>query len=431
MSETADVIVVGAGMAGLEAALAIRATGTHRVVVINGSVQSATTRWRTTTPPHYPDHGAHLRLGGRSLAWHGVVLPIEPWALDDWPAAVALELRNEWYEAVESDLEAWAGAPLHLPREADAALRERLTELTSISWQLVPCALRRGDETCRAYSPLDCWPMPAAEGILSGSVVEVLLENESVAGVRLACEDETVLAPAVLLAAGTLETTRLVAQARRRPDRAYPGLVDHLVEGFLVRIPRGTLPPGGFVRWPADADGRCALFARTRSAEDAVFLDVWTMGEQLPSAASNLRFEEASNGTWTGLIDVRLGPSDEEVLAVGRRRLTEVWGAVGAGAAPAWPRFMDGPRTFAQARDVAEATAGRPVPYAWPLGTVDHEGSTLPYGSELDDAGRVADVPGLWVTGPATFTRPGAANPSLTTLALARRSARSLTDAGA
>lgn len=425
---TADVVVVGAGMAGLEAALALHAAGAHRVVVVDGSTGGTAPRWRSTTPPHYPDAGAHLGVGGRSLAWHGVVLRLEPWALADWPRTVAAELWNEWYGAVERDLEAWAGRRLREAPSADVDLAARLGVLTGTTWDVVPRASRSCGDRRRTYTPLDRWPVDRHRPeVVSGAVSEVVVDGGRVVGVRLDRGAGAVSSPTVLLAAGTLETTRLAAQARGRPDQAYR-LADHLVEGLLAVLPPGVLPDEGLARWPADPGGRCTVFARTRRSGDLVLLDVWTMGEQLPSGASRVRFTGTEATPWTVLVDAGLDGADEAVLRAGRRRLAQVWAALDTGPGPSWSRFLDASRSFPEAvAAVAEPGDGGPVPYAWPLGTVDHEGSTLPHGPELDDAGRVRDVPGLWVTGPAAFPRPGAANPSLTTLALARRSARSLT----
>lgn len=427
-NRTADVVVVGAGMAGLEAAVALEARGAQRIVVVDGSTGRATPRWRCTTRPHYPDARAHLGVGGRSLAWHGVVLRLEPWALTDWPRAVADELQDQWYGAVERDLEVWAGRRLDEVPAADVDLAARLGVLTGTTWDVVPRASRSCGDRLRTYTPLDRWP----EGrhrpeLVSAAVGEVVVDGGQVVGVQLDRGGGTVSSPTVLLAAGALETTRLAAQARGRPDQAYR-LADHLVEGFLAVVPPGVLPDEGLARWPADPAGRCTVFARTRRRGDDVLFDVWTMGEQLPSGASRVRFTATEATPWTVLVDAGLDGADEEVLRAGRRRLVRVWSALDAGPSPSWPRFLDASRSFREAvAAVTGAADGRPVPYAWPLGTVDHEGSTLPHGSELDDAGRVRDVPGLWVTGPAAFPRPGAANPSLTTLALARRSACRLT----
>lgn len=426
MAYTADVVVVGAGMAGAEAAAEIAAHRSARVLVADGSKPPPALRWQTAPTPHYPDRQAHLGPGGRSLAWHGVVLRLEPWALAEWPPTVAGQLRSHWYPLVEHDLQVWSGHQLDHASATDAALVARLSQLTGVDWQPVPQAVRYDNHQRRSYTPMDRWrPRTGRPEMVSGTVTDVIVHGGRVTGVRLG-NNEILSTPTVLLAAGTLETTRLLARTRRRPRQAYP-LADHLVEGLLSRLPPGTLPEGGFARWPADPEGRCSIFARTHAHGDSVILDTWTMGEQLPKAASRMLIEP-SNPARPVQIQARLSPADEEVLAAGRNRLEHIWASIGTGRPPAWPPFLDNPRSFPQAMaEITEQATAGPVPYAWPLGTVDHESSTLPLGSELNDDGQAMDIPGLWVTGPAVFPRPGAANPSLTTLALARRTARLLT----
>lgn len=423
-TRSADVVVVGAGMAGLEAALALRSAGAGALVVVDGSVGGVPPP-RLSSGGRLPDLRMHRRAGGRSLAWHGVTIRLEPWALDAWPTSVARALRTEWYDAVEGDLEDWADAPLGLAREHDRELGDRLTGLTGASWQVVPRAVRADADGWRAYTPLDRWSSgPSREETVPGSVTEVVKAHGRVAGVRLAAGGETIRAGRVLLAAGALETTRLVAQLRGRTEQEYP-LVDHLVQGFLVHLPGGALPSPGFAMWPADEDTRCTVFARTRDSAEGTTLDVWMMGEQLPDGASRLRYPDAGEPPWEAVLDPRLGPADAAVLDAGRSRMDALWSALDRGEGPAWPAFLDKSHSFAEALAVG-AEHGRPLPYTWPLGTVHHEGSSLPYGSGVDEDGRVPEVPGLWVAGPAAFGRPGAANPSLTTLALARRTARLL-----
>lgn len=138
-----DAVVVGGGMAGLEAAVELRRLGLDIVVVDGATEGSPPTRWRSTRPPHYPPMATqHLRLGGRSLAWHGVVLRIEDWALREWPPALVAALDRDWYPSIEADLEAWMGCSLNRPRDLDDELGSRLRELTDVEWSLVPRAVR-------------------------------------------------------------------------------------------------------------------------------------------------------------------------------------------------------------------------------------------------------------------------------------------------
>lgn len=426
-----DILVVGGGMAGLEAAAELRSLGVGTLVIDGTAPGAGRSGWRSATPPHYPAMATqHLRLGGRSLAWHGVVLRIEEWALADWPAVVADSLRSDWYPAIERDLEAWRGEPLGRGLDADDELASALGSLTGRSWAAVPRAVRPGPDGPRAYTPLDRWSQDGvAPTVAHGSAVEVVVERGAVAGARLA-DGSMVSASVVLVAAGALESTRLVAQARQRPDQAYPGLTDHLVEGLVARLPAGAIPAPGFVFRPAVGGDRCAVFVLTAAAGEEVLLDAWVMGEQDRAGPGAVRFPAATAAPWSASVEPALAARDEEVLSAGRAHLEELWAAVGGGGRLSWPSFMASPTPFAQASsEAAAAGLGHVVPYAWPLGTVDHEGGTLPYGLELDDDGRVVDVPGLWVAGPSTFPRAGAANPSLTTLALARRTASACADA--
>lgn len=423
MEPSADVVVVGAGMAGLEAALELRAAGVGRVVVVDGSTGSLPAP-RLSTGGALPVSATHRGLGGRSRAWHGVTIRLEDWALDEWPASVSAALRERWYDVVERDLHAWAGAPLGAARERDDELRRQLTGSTEVQWQLVPRAVRQDGDDWRAYTPLDRWEVdPTNTLVLPGSAVEVVLDGDRIAGVRVEPGGDVVPAGQVLLAAGALEATRLVAQLHGQADQSHP-FVDHLVQGFVVRLPARALAAPGFARWPADEHSRCSVFARTQRVDDGIILDVWTMGEQLAESASRVGHPDADRPPWPVVIDPRIGPADEAVLDTGRARMKQVWTAIGSGAGLHWPPFQGDEHRFEQAFAASgNGPLGQPFAYTWPLGSVHHEGSTLALGVSVDEAGRVPGVDGLWVTGPAVFGRQGTANPSLTTLALARRTA--------
>ncbi|MBI2709994.1 MAG: hypothetical protein HYX34_09900, partial [Actinobacteria bacterium] len=450
---------------------------------------------------HYVDGWAgRLAVGGRSLLWHGVCVRIEDWALDSWPAAVRRSLVGTstdpgLYAAVEADLAAWTGRPLAAPRHDGEA---ELASALEAAWPspagapgsvgVVPLAARGADAQARsaapeassprvgagadsapdvgpglaggaerAYTPLRDRPelgSLAAGGsprLLSGCRAVTLLRPApgpyGAPGVRLAHVNGTVediRARAVIVAAGALETTRLVA--RLEPSSPIRGLNDHLVQGFVVRLPPGpataALPPAAFVMRRGSADDRSNVFIRLRPlpAGLGTLLDVWAMGEQWPSEATRVEVV-ARDGHVQLAIEAGLSDDDREVVALQRRALHDTWrkladvaqitgAATGAGPArPPAPLVFEGdllanPRPFgAAAAGAGDLEAGRPVTYSWPLGTVDHEGGTLPLGDRLDEDGGLPDAPGVHVTGPATFPRPGAANPSLTTLALARRTA--------
>ncbi|MEV0905449.1 family 16 glycoside hydrolase [Streptomyces hokutonensis] len=84
--------------------------------------------------------------------------------------------------------------------------------------------------------------------------------------------------------------------------------------------------------------------------------------------------------------------------------------------------------TWLTARPQPDATGGG----SWrdPLGSTHHEAGTLfmgPPGSSITDTtGRFHEVPNAYVAGPALFPTLGSANPSLTALTLARRTAQTI-----
>lgn len=456
LGSTADVVVVGGGLSGLECACGLLDAGVGHVVVVDragipGAAVTARPAWQSTGGPHYapPATPAH-RLGGRSLQWHGVVLRLEDWALADprWPADVVADLARAadgspgLYDEVERDLRRWSGGALD---GATPTADRRLAQLAS-AWgcgpaQAVPQAVRRAQATWTPYSPLGAWRRATAPGAGGRTVegvqaIEVLVTGGRTTGVRVgdprSGEHFAVHADTVVLAAGVLENTRLVAQALGDPDGAGAGLNDHLVQGFCVRVPGGGDLPEAFVLIAGDAQSRSNVFVRSRAVEgsDDLLLDVWAMGEQEPSADPRVRFDAEAGLPWSGRVHPELSAADERVVADQQRTLRALWdGAAATLGLPRHPlafgRFFEAPTPFAAARGAALAgPGGCPHPYGWPLGTVEHESGTLALGGPLDASGQVRTVAGLHVVGPATFPRSGAANPSLTTLALARRTAR-------
>lgn len=485
----ADVVVVGGGLSGLEVASELLAAGVRDVVVLEGGpdrVAVPGTRgqatpngferptdldspldrpWTSATPPHYGGSVTPWGVGGRSLFWHGVVLRLEAWALEDacWPQPIRSALLGTGsdcpglYTRLEAELREWAtAAPLAAHDEADAAFVGLLSGTLAGPVQAVPQAVRRwrsgGHERWRAYTPLDRWrehgglvgsnQMPTI--VPESAAVELLVSQGSSPGVRvinLAQRDRvTVACSIVVLAAGAIENTRLVAQLTHPGAREwvrYVGLNDHLVQGFVVRVPARRLPPavrfGAYALVARDRERRCNVFARlhpSRPADQTMLLDVWAMGEQRRSSANEVVFPERQSAPWRALVRPGLSHSDEAVLRGERNLLTDLWhhlaDLLGVAATPLrFPRFLQAPRPFQVARRQAvRQRSAAPVTYTWPLGASDHEGGTLPFGELIDDSGQLRAVPGVFVVGPATFPRAGAANPSLTTLALARRTAR-------
>jgi hypothetical protein len=202
-----------------------------------------------------------------------------------------------------------------------------------------------------------------------------------------------------------------------------------------------TLPPDrspgfdpGFYVMPCRKESKSNLFVDLKPDElGQMTLEVWTQGEQCSAPEGFVECQVGGSYPWPTHVCGSLSVTDRTVLAQQREILTRFWQDLAAqlGLAQTELSFSDfelPSRTnqclFPGAR--ALTAPGTPLTWSSPLGTEDHEGGTLPVGTLLDLRQELIDVPGLFACGPATFPRMGAANPSLTTLALSRRLANVL-----
>jgi choline dehydrogenase-like flavoprotein len=173
---------------------------------------------------------------------------------------------------------------------------------------------------------------------------------------------------------------------------------------------------------------RCNLFVSLwRVSRDELVLDVKINGELPPDPDSYVACRPAADFPWTTRVHANVAAAGRQVLAAQREVLTDVWSAVATGFG------LDHELSFGDYEDpLATNTAvlprnrenypvGRPRSWSSALGAEDHDGGTLPLGGVLTEDHEFARLPGLYAAGPATFPRLGAANPSLTTMALSRR----------
>ncbi|WP_030559525.1 GMC oxidoreductase [Streptomyces aureocirculatus] len=378
--------------------------------------------------PHYDRRcGLRRRVGGRSLYWRGICLPIEPYALTDWPAAVRQRLGEPGgtglYGQVWEELERWTGRALLTPLDdRESALLDTVRSRGYGDATVTPRSVRvlgddpRGEFSWEAYSPVG--GVPAASVRDRWPVEDLVPAPDGTVEVRAAGGAESVRARAVVLCAGTVHNARLLARAGHRAGVAVPGtyaIVDHLVRGWVAAVP-GEGPVDASVLAVRDAAARSNVMVEITGTEGTGLLDVWAMGEQLPSPASQFGFDEEGRPHCT----VGHSVNDREVLGRQRellRALADALGVAGGAdlaAAEDWPDFDT-------AVSRARRSPGRAAPYGCRLGSLDHESCSLPLGGPVvDDTGRVRGLGPLYVAGPSVFPRAGAANPSLTTLALSR-----------
>lgn len=472
------VLIVGAGMAGLETARELERLGMRDVLVVEagpsrelrhvnvvhppadalrvwlerGADESFRCTWSSHTPPHYTgSSGLRQRLGGRSLYWYGVTLPIESWALAEpwWPRAVIEDLSLEWnggaslYARVQCDLASWrrsAGEP------QDEELR-----FAGFRWRPTPRAIRRsaaGADRWYAYSPLDAWRDPETGTTLREpdgvrfctglQVLDVVRSRSHATGVLVrdagSGDVREIRANAVVLAGGTLENSRLAMQAlshaRDLPTVTLHGLVDHIVQGVFVRLgaPQARrlwsgLKPGSYIAPCTGARSNLFLDLQVLPGGEA-FVDLQLTGEQMPSAGSYVSCERSDDLPWPVTVTTVTSPDDRAVIDAQQTILAHVWGALAAvvGSKARALTFADYNRPERTNSCVlAPMEVDAPVTWSSCLGTEDHEGGTLPLGTVLGTEQQFAEIGGLYAAGPSTFPRSGAANPGLTILALSRR----------
>jgi len=419
--------------------------------------------WDTASPPHYGlTAGLRRRIGGRSLYWHGVSLPLEDWALREpyWPAIVVNDLTTSWaggpplYDQVRADLAAWCGRPL-------TGSTPPVT-IGRFSFLPTPQAIRPypvgGGPRWEAYSPASYWADgpgrdSATVQVCCGLEVQAVQVRGGRAGGLVVRDDagrtRLLIASTVVLAAGTIENTRLGLQALRDAgvpgSRIRPGMADHLVHGVVGVLAADAVPreiltlaeQDTFLYSPCPRD-RSNLFLRiSLNCANAVVFDAWAMGEQRPGDSCTVECVGDNGEPWRTVVHAGLSAADAEVVRAQRDRLAELWAGFSRllGREPAPPEFPDFDKPSCMLEDVLpalETMEVRAEPLAWsgPLGSEYHEAGTLPIGEILDEDLQFYSVPGLYASGPCTFPRPGAANPSLTNLALSRRLARQLSALG-
>ncbi|MER5988547.1 GMC oxidoreductase [Streptomyces sp. NPDC001787] len=237
-------------------------------------------------------------------------------------------------------------------------------------------------------------------------------------------------AGAVVLASGTLENTRLYAQALAHTGyrvTRWPGLNDHLPHGFIAPLPaalrRDWVAPERAFLW-ADHDARLRgnLFVDIHTArQPEPVLDLWWLAQQEEPFLDSILFVPEEE-VWSARVEAGLRNLDSSAM---ERRDQYARGLLEALSLPEERVPADGPPDLYTAVDRAQAT-GRAVRYVNPLGHSDHEAGTIALGAHLAPGGRAPWADGLFVAGPATFPAPGAANPTLTMIALAAQTAAAI-----
>lgn len=469
---SAECVIVGGGLAGLELAAQLATRGVRPPLVIEAGPDRGAEHYRwafngaaadrywidpsqdeSFWRPYEANDGSFVglaglrrRLGGRSLYWHGVTLPIEDWAFDEqWPESVVRDLTKEWddgeplYARVARELAEWSGW--------DGAIAQSGAQQVALGgylFQEVPQALQYGEEgRWKAYSPLERLTAGDATVLCDSQVLGVLTRNGVTCGVRVRHQGvvHDIATERVVLAAGTIESSRLAIQALTSEgllDRPrLTGLVDKVAHGFSASFAPGSLPTeleqmaaaNVVFRAPSGADLRSNIFVKSSVNEHGLtVLRTSFIGEQIAGPLGVVECDAGSEWPWQTSVRCSMSPVDQKLARAQQdeiqRFFSEIWGLAGLIDAPSLifdgePGSPDVAQRLVASRSFQ--TAGEVCTYSFPLGTENHEAGTLPLGSILDEDHQFRDLAGLYAVGPAVFPRAGAANPAFTTLALAKR----------
>ncbi|WP_433652908.1 FAD-binding protein [Micromonospora zamorensis] len=463
------VLVIGSGTSGLATALELAAHGVEDVVVVDhgpfagfehDTRTSPTPRcppppadWRASSRHYQVPPGVALPVGGRSRGWQGVVMPINETVLRQrWPHQVVEELHSDGpgsYAGVLRDLAEWRGEPVTTAQTASdtgvqAAWNDVLDELPVAP---VPQIGRYADSDSGrqywVYSPLMAWRgdgVPRYHGLALPTIVHglqalhLVTDHDAVTGAAFRLPDgttRTITADTVVLAAGALENTRLYAQALgavREPVLNWPGLNDHLTHGIVVPLPESlrdgwSAPDRAFLMGDLEARFNGNLFVDVHAAGmPEPILDLWWIAQQVEPFPDSISFQ-ADSPVWSARIESK--PNEADELSIARRDEFAIDLLTRLGV-----KEIDQVAPDAIAVAIGRALGDRrAVRYHHAPGIADHEAGTLSLGTHLLPGGRSSWAANLYVAGPASFPTPGAANPTLTILALGAQTAAAIADA--
>ncbi|MEE1831717.1 NAD(P)-binding protein [Streptomyces sp. SP17KL33] len=360
--------------------------------------------------PYGPLAGYRMRVGGRGLYWRGISLRIEPGVLSGWPERLRRALEETWYPAVEQELANWSGRALAEPRTMEE--EQLLAHVGKAGYQVTatPRAVRFSEDgRWSAYSPITAVAPDRIRARAQVSHIKPLPQG----GFLVHGAGEPLAVDGIVLAAGVFENARLVD--RLLGSRSEMRIVDHVATGFVVfRFGARHDPCDASVFAGFHPTASSNLFVESQAVDGGVLVDAWAMGEQPPEAAGVLADGNVTLDASARQVLTQVGYHQQQLLS-GLADALDIGAVHGDGLG------------FDAAMTRAISAPGSAFGYTAGIGELDHESSGLPLGGDLvDEAGALRAIPGIHVVGPCLFPRAGAANPTLTNLALARYVAQSV-----
>jgi choline dehydrogenase-like flavoprotein len=464
-------------------------TGTFNVPVVLNSDDPGTRErvWGIPMRSMVPIAGLAYCLGGRSLYWGGWSPRLTDADLAHWPQSVAADLQspahaNDAYERVEKetgvfDKTDYISGPLFeaLNKKFKSAAP---TVPTVDAVEEAPLAVQAAPPASGLFS-FDKWSsMPIltdavreAAGrpdwqrrlfvVPRAHVTRLQTTNGAVTSidVRMNGQQKVLTIPptcAIVLASSTIEATRLALESFPTPLMGR-NFMAHLRSNTVVRVHRSAIDPALPKRLET-----AALLVRGSTPKGRYHLQVTAAAGA--GGSEDVMFRMIPD---IDLLDQTLAAQQEDWIVITLRGIGEMNGdRVGnankqTGQPPNWMDLSDQTDEFGMRRAWVNLVANQDDNALWDtmdkaaldlanalanndptkikvvsksrdgLGTTHHEAGTLWMGATANDSvtnldGRFHHISNAYVAGPALFPTLGSANPSLTAIALARRTAAAI-----
>ena len=448
------VAVVGGGLSGLEFALQAARNGIASTIFEAGSakrqhhvhfdLQTYDGDAKSTSWQHdrqwAADAGICLRLGGRSLCYHGVMLPLEAAALHDWSLLWQHRLQGEQglYQQIQREL-----MP-HYPELSPLGDNPRLLQHVPQAAALTP------DGKFYAYSPLLHIAPYLANDMIRIEQRQISRIEATPAGLQLY---DVAQQPAhassfkhCVLATSAIVNSQIISHSLQSDISTQ--VTDHFCIGIMLCLPPGE-PIASYrhqMLWSgysAQHDLNANIFVQERPANRVGLRIITLMAvvEQHPAQAGFSVLKHYYEGQQVfSEIETNISAHDQQqLLAVEQHlvifaqqlfgyELTELKESqasylAGCGKAGRWDsRWLDFAEVTNQLQHcVAPNQYGR---FSFPYGGFEHESCTHPIGGSqltaLSAELQLQALPGVFAVGPGAFPRLGIANPALTICALSR-----------
>ncbi len=448
------IAVVGGGLSGLEFALHAARNGIATTVFEAGSARrqhhvhfdldqyegdSKTKCW-THDEFWAADAGLPRRLGGRSLCYHGVMLPLEPAALADWPEVWRQRLQGDQglYQQILQQLQ--ADYPELTPGGIQAP-----------DLQHVPQAAKlHPSGQFYAYSPLLHIAPFLASGMIEIAQRQISRVESTADGLMLYDDEQQKVqsrgVQQCVLAASAIVNSALISRSLHSNTKTQ--LTDHFCFGLMICLADGF--PIGPLRhqmlWHGYAKHHevgANIFVQERGLNPAGLRVITLMAvvEQHPHHAGfSVLHHQVKGHQVSSHIEASVSEYDKQQQQLVTRRLLsfarQLFGkeltelADDHPAQPcmnrneqdeqhSWPSFdealfrlshCDQPERFCR--------------FSFPYGGFEHESCSHPIaGTQLTSVSTALElqaIPGVFAIGPGAFPRLGIANPALTICAVSR-----------